>query len=81
MFIAYILKSIKFDAYYTGHCQNMHQRLLRHNKGLVKSTKRYAPWKLVHQEDFTTKNDAYRREMQIKSYKGGQAFKKLIDNK
>lgn len=34
---------------------------------------------LIYCEKFVTKSDAYKRERQIKSYKGGSAFKKLID--
>ena len=40
--------------------------------------KKYLPWKIVYTETFKTKSEAYKRELQIKSYKGGNAFKKLI---
>lgn len=33
----------------------------------------------VHTEEFITKTDALKRELEIKSYKGGNAFKKLIN--
>jgi len=32
----------------------------------------------VYQEEFIAKEDAWLREKQIKKYKGGNAFKKLI---
>jgi len=48
---------------------------------LAKSTKNFRPWEIVYKEFFDTKQEAYRRELQIKSYKGGQAFKKLLKNK
>lgn len=80
MYIVYILKSLKIDRYYIGHCEDINVRLIRHNKGLVKSTKKYKPWKIVYKENFNTRSEAYRRELQIKSYKGGEAFKKLINN-
>ncbi len=51
-----------------------------HNLGKVKSTKFYKPWKVIYTETFNTKPEAYKREQQIKSYKSGEAFKKLIEN-
>jgi putative endonuclease len=75
----YILKSLIKDRYYIGHSGNLEKRLIRHNKGLVKSTKAFKPWKIVYIEDKENKNEAYKRELQIKSYKRGEAFKKLIN--
>lgn len=44
----------------------------------VRSTKAYSPWDIVYVEEFASKLGAYKRELKIKSYKGGEAFKKLI---
>jgi putative endonuclease len=78
MYKVYILKSKIKVRYYTGHTDNVINRLFRHNKGYVKSTKAYRPWELVYTEECKTEGEACKRELQIKSYKGGQAFKKLI---
>ena len=79
MFRVYILESIeKSNKYYIGHTQDLKKRLERHNEGLVKSTKSARPWKIIYSEKYDSKNNAYKRELQIKSYKGGEAFKKLI---
>ncbi len=51
------------------------KRLERHNKGDVFSTKLGRPWKLIKVEYFKTLQEARRREKQIKSWKGGNAFK------
>lgn len=80
MYFVYILKSKLNNRYYIGHASNLDVRIERHNKGYVKSTKAYKPWELVYKEGYETKNDAYKREMQIKSYKGGEAFKRLVEN-
>jgi putative endonuclease len=77
-FSTYILKSINHKRYYIGSAEDEAVRLKRHNKGLVKSTKGYRPWKIVYIEYFKTRQEAYRRELEIKRYKGGEAFKKLI---
>jgi len=78
MFVVYILYSQFLGRYYIGHTKDLSKRLARHNKGLVKSTKNGRPWILVYSENYKTKTEAYKRELQIKSYKGGEAFKKLI---
>ena len=78
MYKVYILFSEKIKKYYIGHSENLEKRLARHNKGLVKSTKSGKPWIIVYTEDYPTKREAYKRELQIKSYKKGEAFKKLI---
>ena len=80
MFTVYILESVKTGWEYVGHAKDELARLKRHNKGYVHSTKKDRPWKVVYTEIFTTKQEAYRREMQIKSYKGGNEFKKLFTN-
>ena len=78
MFYTYILKSQKHGRYYIGSTNNIEDRLRRHNRGLNKSTRLGIPWDLVRTETFETRQEAYNRELQIKSYKGGEAFKRLI---
>ena len=53
-------------------------RLTRHNMGHVSSTKNYRPWHIIHTAELQSLQEARDREKQIKSWKGGQAFKKLI---
>ena len=78
MFYVYILKSEKDGKFYIGSTKNIEQRLYRHNKGLVKSTKNRTPFVLVYYERFLTLSEARRRERKIKSYKGGKAFDNLM---
>ncbi|MFW0837933.1 MAG: GIY-YIG nuclease family protein [Candidatus Komeilibacteria bacterium] len=81
MYLVYILQSKLSGRYYIGQTINLDKRLKRHNSGLVKSTRSGAPWIVVHREEFITRQAAYKRERQIKSYKGGAAFKRLFKNK
>ncbi len=81
MFVTYILKSKIKKRYYIGSTSDLVSRLIRHNNGRNCSTKYGIPWEVVYEESFQTKQDAYRREIQIKSYKGGEAFQKLVDKK
>lgn len=78
MFYTYILKSQKTKRYYIGQTENLNNRLKRHNAGLVRSTKHGIPWEIMYYETFNTKLEACRRELEIKGYKGGIKFKKLL---
>ena len=78
MYTVYILQSIKNSKYYIGHTEDLESRLKRHNSGKVKSTKNGAPWKIVYQEKYKTRSEACFREREIKNYKGGIKFKKLL---
>ncbi|HEY9178678.1 MAG TPA: GIY-YIG nuclease family protein [Flavipsychrobacter sp.] len=81
MYFVYILKSLKDGKYYIGSSGDAQARLRFHNAGLQRSTKNRVPFVLVHVEEYATKAEALAREKQIKSYKGGEAFKKLVDGK
>ena len=78
MWHVYILKSEKHGHYYTGYTEDLKKRLKQHNDGKTKSLKAQLPVRIVHVEDFLSKQEAYKRERQIKNYKGGEAFKRLI---
>ncbi len=74
----YILKNTQ-DRHYVGITETeVLERLERHNRGYVKSTKFYKPWSVIYTEYFSSMSEARIREKQIKSWKGGSAFKKLI---
>lgn len=78
MFYTYILKSEKNGSYYVGSCEDTNKRINLHNRGLVKSTKRYAPWIIIYKEEYKTLSEARKRELQIKSWKKRSAIEKLI---
>jgi putative endonuclease len=78
MFTVYILKSLKNGKYYIGQTENIGERIKRHNTGGVKSTRYFVPWEIVHLEDYQTRSESRKRENEIKNYKGGIKFKKLL---
>lgn len=78
MYFVYVIQSEKNNRYYVGYTSDMADRLNHHNSGATRSTKTARPWKLVYKEEYSAKKDAEFRERQIKSYKGGQAFKNLL---
>jgi putative endonuclease len=78
MYYTYILKSLIVEKYYIGYTSNLEERLKYHNDGASKYTRSYKPYIIIHSESFENKTQAMKRENEIKSYKGGNAFKKLI---
>ena len=77
-YTVYILYSETHDRYYIGQTENIEQRLIRHNKKMVPSTKPYTPWTLVHLEHFASRADAMKREKDIKSKKSRKYIASLI---
>jgi len=78
MFTVYILKSVTTGRFYVGCTNNVNRRLEEHNKNKTRSTKNKGPFELIHQENYNSLSEGRKREQIIKSYKGGNAFKKLI---
>lgn len=79
MYYVYVLQSVQSRRYYIGSTEDYGKRLKQHNAGLTKSTKSYRPYVLVYIEEFAKRGEALKREKQIKRYKSGNEFKKLID--
>ena len=78
MFYVYIIKSQNTGKYYTGITSDLLKRIKHHNSGANRSTKGRGPWVIVYSEKFEDKKSAWYREKQIKKYKSGTAFKKLV---
>ena len=67
-FYVYILKCAD-NSYYTGHTDNMENRLDKHHQGETKSyTQTRRPIKLVYMQDFTTRSEALQAERKIKGW-------------
>lgn len=79
MFTVYILINKQSGRHYIGSTSDIIRRLAEHNRGHTFST-RYGKnnWDLIYSEEFSSALEAKRRERQIKSYKGGEAFKRLL---
>ena len=77
----YILQSLKDHKYYIGETADVAARLAYHNQGKQRSTRGRIPFRLIHTEEYATRTEALIREKQIKSWKGGIAFRALINGK
>jgi putative endonuclease len=71
----YIIQSQKTHRYYIGITKDIKLRLRQHNTGKTRSTKSGIPWKVIKTEEYLSRQEAYKREKQIKRYKGGEALK------
>jgi putative endonuclease len=61
MYYAYVIRSVRFDFLYKGHCEDLDARLKQHNYGMTKSIKKYAPFVLAYFRVITLKTAARRR--------------------
>jgi len=80
MYFVYILQSEKDRGFYIGYTTDLVRRIHKHNSGKTQSLRHRRPLKLIYYEQLASLRDAKAREKQIKSYKGGEAFKKLISS-
>ena len=78
MYVVYVLRSGIDNGYYIGYTGDMTQRMREHNAGKTRSLRQRRPLELIYGEEYQSKNGAKERERQIKSWKGGDAFKRLI---
>jgi putative endonuclease len=78
MHTVYILYSKKFDKIYIGYTSNLERRFLSHNVlGRKGWTIKFRPWEIIYTEEFSNKQDAMKRELQLKSA-AGRAFVKTF---
>ena len=76
----YILHSPKRDKYYVGFtCEDLSERLRRHNSNHKGFTGGVGDWVLKYQEFHPDKVSAQMRESQIKSWKSRKMIEKLIE--
>ena len=81
MCYTYILHSESLDKFYIGHtCENLNERLRKHLSNHKGFTAKVKDWKIVYFEILENKSLAYKRELEIKSWKSKTKIKKLLDN-
>ena len=79
MFYVYILKSLKNGRFYTGLTNNLERRLYEHNIGQTKYTSLTRPFELIYKEVYNTKLEASKREKFLKTGKGREILKTILD--
>ena len=75
----YILFSPSLNKYYYGHtCDELSERLRKHNSKHKGFTGKANDWKLVYYEEFSSKTEAQNRELQVKNWKNRKRVETLI---
>ena len=77
MFYCYVLRSQKTGRRYVGSCENLSERIRRHNAGESKATKHGVPWLLIHSEEFATRSKATQCERYYKTGQGRDELDKM----
>lgn len=78
MWVVYVLKQSETSQIYIGFTHNLQQRLVSHNRGTTKATRRKSGvWELVYAEAYRSKLDAVKRERMLKHH--GSSKRKLFD--
>ena len=80
MWYVYILYSQKIDKKYIGFTKNLKQRIKEHNSGKSDFTSKGGSWKLIYYESFVSEKDARAEELFLKSGKGRERLKFLLEN-
>ena len=70
MYYIYVLLSKYDKKFYTGATSNLKRRVQEHNNGLIPSTSKRRPLKLIYYEACISKKDAFRREKYLKTGMG-----------
>jgi len=76
----YIIHSSKLDKYYVGYTENIQIRLAQHNAGISTFTSKATDWTLKYLEEFTSREEARKRELEIKGKKSRKYIEWLINS-
>ncbi len=77
----YILHSEELSKYYIGHtCDDLSSRIKKHLSNHSGFTAKAKDWKLVYAEAFTSKDLAYKRELEVKSWKSRKRIAQLAQS-
>jgi len=80
MYFIYILESERTGQYYIGSGEDVQERLMRHNRGSIFSTKKFRPYKIVFQQGFESKSLARSIELRLKNLKRRDYLSKIIND-
>jgi putative endonuclease len=78
MYYVYVLQG-RNDKFYKGSTTDLRKRYVDHNSGRVRSTKSARPWRLVYYEAFLDKKLARKEELFLKTGRGRERIKFLLN--
>ena len=80
MYFVYILFSPSRNKYYVGSCEDVNNRLIKHNTNHSGFTGKTGDWAIKWTEEHANKTEALKREKQIKAWKSRKMIEKLIND-
>ena len=80
-YTVYVLKSRRSGRFYIGSSADVARRVAAHNAGRNRSTRGRGRWDAVYTESFETKEEAQRRERDLKRMKSHVFLEMLIERK
>jgi putative endonuclease len=69
----YILFSLSIGKYYTGHSEDLENRMMEHNGGETTSIKHGIPWAIAWVKETSSRSEAIKLENRIKK-RGAKRF-------
>jgi putative endonuclease len=80
MYTVYVLYNSNHQRIYIGQTQNLSERIILHKNHTFKGyTSRFdGEWQLIYSEEVGTRQEALKREKQLKSYRGREFVKTFI---
>jgi len=78
MYTVYVIKSLSHGNRYIGSTDNPARRIKEHNLGKCRYTKGRMPWRLIYQENCSSRGEAMQREKFLKTGKGREFLDKLL---
>jgi len=79
-FYVYIIYSSTLNKFYTGYSSDLPKRLEEHNAGISAFTSTLKDWTLKYSEAFNSREEAMKREKEIKKKKSRKYIKWLINS-
>lgn len=81
-FYTYVLEcsSVGTKSFYIGYCSDIVERIRQHKNREVFTTRKFDATKLVYYEACTSKTDAIKRELQLKTGFGRGYIKKRLES-
>ncbi|HAT03892.1 MAG TPA: endonuclease [Candidatus Magasanikbacteria bacterium] len=79
-YYVYIIYSDTLRKKYIGYSNDLKKRLAEHNSGKSDFTLKGIPWRLVYYEVFNSKKDARKEELFLKTGKGRERIKFLLQD-
>jgi putative endonuclease len=81
VFYLYILYSKQVDRFYVGSTDDLQKRLQSHLAGISKYTAIAGDWVIVYSESFATRQEASKRELEVKKKKSRKYIEWLIEKR